>query len=67
MTNRRPQDESMAESESPKATTAADGVEPRMPLGQWLIENMPRGTNLEVPSRRERDRKIPFVDDEEWT
>ena len=36
-----------------------------MPLGQWLVENMPRGTELEVPSRRERDRRIPFVDDEE--
>ena len=24
---------------------------PRKPLGQWLIENVPRGTNLEVPDR----------------
>ena len=26
---------------------------PRKPLGQWLVENTPRGTNLEIPSRRE--------------
>ena len=35
---------------------------PRKPLGQWLVENVPRGTNLEVPNRRS-NRKIPFVDD----
>ena len=37
---------------------------PRMPLGQWLIKNVPRGTNLEVPDRSS-NRKIPFVDDED--
>ena len=35
---------------------------PRMPLGRWLVENVPRGTNLEVPDRSS-NRKIPFVDD----
>ncbi len=35
---------------------------PRKPLGQWLVENTPRGTNLEIPSRREKDRSIPFID-----
>ena len=35
---------------------------PRKPLGQWLVENLPRGTNLEVPDRSS-NRKIPFVDD----
>ena len=35
---------------------------PRKPLGQWLVENVPRGTNLEVPDRSS-NRKIPFVDD----
>ena len=35
---------------------------PRKPLGQWLIENMPRGTNLEVPERSSR-RPIPFIDE----
>ena len=24
---------------------------PPKPLGQWLIENVPRGTNLEIPDR----------------
>ena len=37
---------------------------PRKPLGQWLVENMPRGIELEVPSRRS-NRKIPFVDEED--
>ena len=35
----------------------------RKPLGQWLVENMPRGIELEVPSRRS-NRKIPFIDEE---
>ena len=39
---------------------------PRMPLGKWLVENMPRGTNLEIPPRsRESHREIPFQDVEE--
>ncbi|MYE47494.1 MAG: hypothetical protein F4X25_12280 [Chloroflexi bacterium] len=42
-------------------------VEPRKPLGQWLVENMPRGIELELPSRHEPDRRIPFVDDDEET
>ena len=29
-------------------------------LGQWLVENMPRGTDLELPSRNEPERPIPF-------
>ena len=33
---------------------------PRKPLGQWLVENMPRGIELEIPSRREPEREIPF-------
>ena len=32
----------------------------RKPLGQWLVENMPRGIELEMPSRREPEREIPF-------
>ena len=32
------------------------------PLGQWLIENMPCGVELELPSRKGPDRPIPFVD-----
>ena len=30
----------------------------RKPLGQWLIENVPRGANLEIP----RDRDFPSGD-----
>lgn len=37
---------------------------PRIPLGQWLVENMPRGIELEVPDRRS-NRKIPFIDEED--
>ena len=33
----------------------------RKPLGQWLIENVPRGTNLEIPRDRASQREIPFV------
>ena len=36
----------------------------RKPLGQWLVENLPRGIELEVPSRRDSDREIPFTDKE---
>lgn len=43
--------------------------QPQQPLGQWLIENMPRLGGIEVPSRQEeRERPVPFGDwtDEEW-
>ena len=30
-------------------------------LGQWLVENMPRGIDIELPSREEPEREIPFV------
>ncbi len=33
---------------------------PRKPLGQWLVDNMPRGANLEIPRDRESRREIPF-------
>ena len=36
---------------------------PRKSLGQWLVENAPRGTNLEIPSRRESGREIPFINE----
>ncbi len=42
---------------------------PRKPLGQWLVENVPRGTNLEIPDRHvESHREIPFADwdDADW-
>ena len=37
-------------------------TQPRKSLGQWLIENTPRGTDLEIPSRRESGREAPFND-----
>ncbi len=39
--------------------------EPKIPLGRWLVENMPRGTNLEIPRERHSNRPIPFVDDDD--
>ena len=35
---------------------------PRKPLGQWLVENLPCGVELELPNRKETGRPIPFVD-----
>ena len=37
---------------------------PKKPMGQWLLENMPRGTNLQVPDRREPEREIPFIEND---
>ena len=37
---------------------------PQKPLGQWLIENMPRGIDLELPDRSEPDRENPFLEDD---
>lgn len=38
----------------------------RKPLGQWLVDNMPRGLALEAPDRREPGREVSFIapDDE---
>ena len=33
----------------------------RKPMGQWLVENMPRGLELELPDRNEPDRTISFI------
>lgn len=38
-------------------------AEPRIPLGRWLVENMPRIDDLELPDRKEPDRPPPFGDD----
>ena len=32
------------------------------PLGRWLVDNMPRGANLNAPDRRQPGREIPFSD-----
>ena len=37
-------------------------AEPRMPLGRWLVENAPRGTNLEIPDDEYSFDEIPWVD-----
>lgn len=37
---------------------------PRKPLGQWLVENMPQGVELELPDRSS-NRPIPFIDEED--
>lgn len=37
----------------------------RKPMGQWLVENMPRGINLEIPDGRASKRAIPFIDEAE--
>ena len=35
----------------------------RKPLGQWLVENTPRGIELEIPSRSASGREIPFINE----
>ena len=42
------------------ATTWYEKAPSRQPLGKWLIENVPRGLNLDVPSDRRSAREIPF-------
>ena len=37
---------------------------PKIPLGQWLLENVPRGANLELPGDRGSKREIPFTHEE---
>ena len=34
----------------------------RKPLGQWLVDNISHGIELDIPSRHETGREIPFVD-----
>ncbi len=45
------------------ASTWAEKTQPRKHFGRWLVENTPRGTNLEVPRQRGSRRRIPFIDD----
>ena len=47
----------------PESVWHAHALE-RKPLGRWLIENMPRGTNLEIPDRGST-RKVPFIDEDD--
>ena len=36
-----------------------DAKAPRTPLGRWLIENMPRGIDVDLPDRASK-RAVPF-------
>lgn len=36
----------------------------RPPLGRWLVDNVPRGANLDLPAHRGSRRKVPFPDDD---
>lgn len=38
---------------------------PQVHLGRWLVENVPRGLNWEIPRERRSNRAIPFADDDE--
>ena len=46
----------------PESTWQAQMAD-RQPLGRWLLDNMPRGTDLEVPDRRS-SREVPFMEEE---
>lgn len=35
----------------------------RTPLGRWLVDNVPRGTELSAPCDRRSRRTIPFAGD----
>ena len=39
-------------------------VSPRRPVGEWLVDNLPRGANLDVPADRKSGREIPFISDD---
>ena len=39
----------------------AERETPRKPFGRWLVENTPRGANLEVPSRHESGRMSGYL------
>lgn len=37
-------------------------TEPEPNFGAWLVDNAPRGSEIELPSRDDGDREIPFAD-----
>ena len=43
-------------------SAAVEAQNNRMPLGKWLVENVPRGTYLELPDRQETDRSSAFLE-----
>lgn len=42
------------------AATWYEKAWPRRPLGKWLMDNVPRGLNVEFPRDRHSTREIPF-------
>ncbi len=38
---------------------------PKKPMGQWLVDNIPQDAALELPSRKDPPRAIPFGEAEE--
>lgn len=40
-----------------------DADDNRQPMGQWLLEHMPREEGLVIPSRTETGRAIPFANE----
>ncbi len=42
-----------------------DKESPKKSMGQWLLENMSRAGEFEIPRNRESKRKIPFIEDDE--
>lgn len=38
-----------------------------MPMGKWLVQNMPRGLDFEIPRDRTSDRPVPFADGDPGT
>lgn len=34
----------------------------QQPLGPWLVENAPQGTNLGIPPHRDYGLEFPFID-----
>lgn len=41
-----------------------DQIKAPGPLGQWLVENAPRGEYLEIPRDRRSERSAPFVQED---
>ena len=46
------------------AETPQDREEPELTLGQWLVKNMPRGTNLVIPDDEPPEDEIPWTDED---
>ena len=43
-------------------TVAETGTPRRRLLGQWLVDTMPCGENLDSPGERQSAREVPFAD-----